>query len=143
MAINGVPVKDASKKITLRITSLDVKRGQTKDAASCAAAQACRRQLHVEDARVHVGCIYIKQKDGKAWLRYRTPQALRSEIIAFDRGGKFMPGEYSLAPFVGEGTLEARAKKPSRWQGGGKPKKPKLAIKRHKTLGIRHYGANR
>lgn len=41
MAIAGLPVKDATKKITLHITPTDIKKGDSKNAAMCAAAQAC------------------------------------------------------------------------------------------------------
>jgi len=143
MAIAGLPVKDATKKITLHITPTDIKKGDSKNAAMCAAAQACKRQLHVEDARVHIGYIYIKEKDGKSWTRYRTPQSLRSEIIAFDRGGKFMSGDYTISPTSPANRLDERKKKRSCWQGSGPKGKPKKTVKRHKTLGIRHYGANR
>lgn len=142
MAINGLPVKDATKKLVLHITPKDIERGNTKNAGMCAAALACKRQLDVEDARVHIGNIYIKQKDH--WLRYQTPRSLRAEIIAFDRGGKFMPGDYTVSPHSPNERLEARRKKASRWQGSGpkdKPKKP--SKKRHQVLGIRHTGANR
>lgn len=97
MKIDGLPVLDATKKVVISIGNSDIKNGNSKDPAGCAAARACVRQLQgVEQARVHLGRIYLKI--GKRWLRYQTPDAIRSEVIAFDRGGSFEPGDYVIAP---------------------------------------------
>jgi hypothetical protein len=32
------------------------------------------------------------------WVRYRIPQSVIREIVAFDRGGSFEPGMYALMP---------------------------------------------
>lgn len=142
MPINGLPVKDATKKVAITITPLDIKKGDSKNPGMCAAAQACKRQLGVEDARVHIGNVYIKQ--GKQWTRFKTPRSLRGEIIAFDRGGKFMPGEYILTPHSPTSRLDARKKKPARWQSGAKKSNKRgKGNKRHTVLGIRMRGANR
>jgi len=85
---------NATKKVKLVISVTDVKRGATKDPAACAAALACKRQMHSTEARVHIARTYVKVDD--KWLRFRTSDALRNEIIAFDRGGTFEPGEYEL-----------------------------------------------
>lgn len=45
-------------------------------------------------ARVHISTTYLKVR-GK-WFRYGTPLNLRDEIISFDRGGQFYPGEFRL-----------------------------------------------
>lgn len=96
MKINGVDVKDGEEKVIVVITKSDVRMGSLKNAKSCAAAVALCRHTGCDAARVHLARTYIK-KDG-SWRRYATPPALRNEIIAFDRGGKFEPGEYVLGP---------------------------------------------
>lgn len=97
MTIDGLPVVDAPKQLTIRISAADCKAGKSKNPAGCAAAVACVRQLQgVVQAKVHLGRVYLKTK-GK-WLRYRTPAAIRSEAISFDRGGGFTPGDYTLTP---------------------------------------------
>jgi len=96
MKIEGIDVKDANHKIVLNITKDDVKAGSLKKANSCAAAKALCRQEGCEAAKVHMSRAYIK-KGGK-WLRFGVPMALRNEVLAFDRGGKFEPGEYTLVP---------------------------------------------
>ena len=94
MKIEGLPVKDAKKSAILHITPTDVKKGKVKDPSGCAAALACIRDLGASDAHVHVGRTYLRFNGH--WTRYNTSQALRAEIVAFDRGGKFEPGEYRL-----------------------------------------------
>lgn len=96
MKINGVEVKDADEKLVVKITKDDVRKGSLKNANACAAANALCRQEHCDEARVHFSRAYIRK--GKKWLRFGVPPALRNEIIAFDRGGTFEPGEYILSP---------------------------------------------
>lgn len=96
MKIGGIPVQEAKKAIILKVTQDDVSRANTKNPASCAAARCLLRKPGVVDARVHIGRTYVKL--GKKWLRFRTAPALRAEIVAFDRGGTFEPGEYVLRP---------------------------------------------
>lgn len=96
-AIDGIPILDAKYSITLHITKSDCSNSDPKHPESCAAARSIRRVLKPIDCRVHLGRIYIRQNKGN-WLRYNTPPALRNEIIAFDRGGVFSPGEYVIKP---------------------------------------------
>jgi hypothetical protein len=96
MKINGTTVKDANQQIILKITAADVKAGAKKNSNSCAAAKALCRQEQCEAAKVHMSRAYIKK--GKTWFRFSVPLALRNEVLAFDRGGSFEPGEYVLTP---------------------------------------------
>src|ERR1700742_1850454 len=95
MEINGKRVVDAIKPITIHITQRDTKEGDNKNPSSCAAARAVKRDVvECVSARVHIGRVYVETP--KKWIRYNTPDALRTEIIAFDRGGTFAPGQYKL-----------------------------------------------
>ena len=59
--IDGLPVKNLTKKIKLVITKADCIKGKSKAPNACAAAVACTRQLPgCIEARVHVGRVYIK-----------------------------------------------------------------------------------
>ena len=89
-------VVDARSALVIHITKTDVRKGALKDAKTCAAAQSICRQDGIEAAQVYIGRTYVK-KAGK-WIRYATPPSLRNEIIAFDRGGEFEPGDYTLNP---------------------------------------------
>jgi hypothetical protein len=71
--IDGKPVVDADKPVTVHITSEDC-----------------------DESRVHLGCTYLRF--GNKWLRYATPPSLKAEIISFDRGGGFYPGDFRLHP---------------------------------------------
>lgn len=94
LKIEGLPVRDAKKSVMLAITDGDVKKGKVKSPAGCAAAVACKRQLGATEAHVHKSRTYLRFNGH--WVRYMTPQSLQAEIIAFDRGGKFEPGEHRL-----------------------------------------------
>lgn len=133
MKIGGGKVVDGLKPIEIRITKDDVRAGALKSASACAAARALCREGFTE-ARVHAGRTYVKQKDG-TWLRYQTTPALRSEIVAFDRGGKFEPGTYRLTPIQPSQSIGARAKR----KGYNYTKKSSSGPKRknHVTTGIR------
>lgn len=92
-----VPILDAKRAMTLHITAGDISRSDKKDPTHCAAALACKRMKGVKEARVHLTRVYVRQNDGNV-LRYTTPARLKGEIIAFDRGGQFEPGDYTLNP---------------------------------------------
>lgn len=110
--IDGKPVIDAKRSLVLHITANDIAKADRKEPADCAVARACRRDLHAKEVRVHLGRVYIRFNEGN-WQRYRTPKSLRSEIIAFDRGGTFSPGEH---------VLPIPDKRPVGKRQGGKPK---------------------
>lgn len=139
MKIQGKAVKDANKELLVTITPQDVKAGAAKNATSCAAAQALVRQGICDEAKVHVNRTYIK-KAGK-WLRFKTPPALRSEIVAFDRGGSFEPGDYKLMPMSPSQRRGAReARETNRPPEARNPPKTGRSIKkrlRHVTTGVR------
>ena len=94
LKINGLKVTDATKSIILHVTQRDIANAKKKDQAECAAAVACRRQLGASEVRVHLGRTYVRFNG--EWKRYITSYALRDELIAFDRGGEFMAGDYTL-----------------------------------------------
>lgn len=96
--IAGRPVVNAKRRIKLTISPMDTKAGKKGDPKACAAARAILREIpNCVAARVHVGRVYLLKNDGN-WHRYKTPDALRTEIVAMDRGGKFEPGDYELIP---------------------------------------------
>ncbi len=141
MKIDGKPVINATKKIILHISPRDVAQGNNKDPGSCAAARACIRELGAKAARVHLGRTYVKFDD--KWLRFGTSHALRTEIVAFDRGGKFSPGTYYISPLQ-------PSHRPAGRRLGSVKTKVKIARKTHRkrakihiVSGVRAHGANR
>jgi len=95
MQIDDLPIIDAKKAVKLIITEQDVAGGNPKKPSTCAVAKACARQMHVKEVRVHLGRVYVRTNNLN-WQRFITSRAMRTEIIAFDRGGRFSPGEYTL-----------------------------------------------
>lgn len=140
MEIAGLPVKDLTKPLKIHITKSDCTKGANKDPAACAAARSCLREVTgCTEARVHIGRVYLKM--GDHWLRAMTPPALRTEIIAFDRGGLFSPGEYTIKP-IGKTERLGRGKAHST----GAPKRGRPGHHRpkyHVVTGVRQHGANR
>ncbi len=99
--IGGLPVKNITKPILLSVSPTDCKLGNKKAPGSCAAALAAVRQIpNCVEARIHIGRVFFLVNDGnkKYWLRGKTPNALRTEIATFDRGGTFEPGEFKINP---------------------------------------------
>lgn len=138
MKIQGVEVKDANKKLVLTITKDDVRAGAKKNSDSCAAANALCRE-HCEAAKVHLSRAYIKR--GGKWIRFEVGRSLRSEVLAFDRGGEFEPGEYVLNPPRPVSRLGADKRRTQGLRGADTRKnhesKGKLKRPYHVTSGVR------
>jgi len=121
-----LPIIDAKRPITLHITRTDISRSDRKEPSHCAAALACKRMKGVKEARVHLSRVYIRQNNGNV-LRFVTPQRLKSEIIAFDRGGQFEPGDYTLYPPTkttkATGQRTGGKDKPGKKKWKGQPKR--------------------
>jgi len=119
-SINGFPIVDATKNVVIKITKRDATREGLQDPASCAVARACKRDIHAPEVRVHRSRIYVR--DGDKWLRFIASRALCFEIVAFDRGGVFQPGEYLLQKPQPCQKLGAERKRGDRKHGkrGGK-----------------------
>lgn len=117
--IDGKPIINAKKPIKIVINKNDISKADVKEPADCAVARACRRELHAKEVRVHLGRVYLRINDGN-WTRYMTPKPLRAEIIAFDRGGVFEPGEYQLLAV--EPSKQKRTSEKSPRKKKGKPR---------------------
>lgn len=147
MEINGKRVVDATRKQRIIVTKRDTIDGDNKNPSSCAAARAAKRDIpECISARVHIGRVYIERE--KTWVRYKTPEALRTEIIAFDKGGSFQPGEYELRPMaptqrLDTGTETSRTKKRPSAVKSPRKRIHVALIKRHNVTGIRPRGAVR
>ena len=95
--IEGLPVVNAKRPIMLHVTPQDIKTARKYSPGNCAVAKACMREWKVKEARVHLSRIYVRCNE-KNWVRYFTPRPMRSEIIAYDRGGEFLPSVYTVKP---------------------------------------------
>jgi hypothetical protein len=117
----GLPLIDANlgEHLEIEVTKQDVNRSRKNDPSGCAAAVAYKR-IYQTDVEVHLSRTYVKSKDGKAWIRFKTPASISREIVSFDRSAHFEPGTYALcAPskaeqlgqFKGKSTAKTGAKK--------------------------------
>ncbi len=115
MKLEGLPVYDATEPLEFTVTKRDAAKGGIQSPESCAMALACKREHHSKDVRIHLHYSYVLEKDH--WVRYRTPECVKREIIAFDRGGSFDPGDYMLlVPYKSRrfGLPRYVAKRPSK-----------------------------
>jgi hypothetical protein len=135
--INHKKIRDARRDLVITVTVNDINSANTKDPSNCAIAKACERQEDVE-SRIHISRVYLK-KGNKPWVRYMTPKSLRTEIIAFDRGGTFQAGNYILLAPKGRQKLGARnhPTRPRPQSDGNQTSR-----KRNKVLDIRTGPAN-
>lgn len=127
LKLDGLPVKDAKKSVVLHITAGDVKNAKVKDPSHCAAALACKRDLGAKEAQIHKSRTYLKFNGH--WTRYLTPNSLQAEIVAFDRGGTFEPGEYRLTKMAPSRKFNKKT--------GPRKKKGKLRGHYHRVANIR------
>src|ERR1700719_975634 len=97
MKIDGLPVVDAKVPLILEVTADDIRHSNPKDPAGCAAAVAAMRQEGVTKAYAHLSKFYMKNEEKQVYERYEAPRKLRTEIVALDRGGKFVPEEFKLS----------------------------------------------
>ena len=130
MKVSGARVVDAAEPLTVLVSRTDISKGAKQDADACAAAVAICRQTGCDEAKVHLSRVYVR--NGDSWVRYATPDALRSEIIAFDRGGEFQPGEYVLKPL--QPILRFGNQKRADWIKKNANRKPRA---RHPQKGAR------
>lgn len=142
MRINGKRVVDAKQTLRITISKRDAALGKTKDPAECAAARAIVRMVQdVKSARVHLGRTYIEYPD--RWVRYKTPNNLKTEIVSFDRGARrhYSEGSYTLYAPAPADRLGARYK-PTGKTGHSK-RRAHIAKRIHYIEGVRARGANK
>lgn len=130
----GLPVVDATKSLKMTITRTDVKHAKKNDPANCAAAIAYKRKLNKE---VHIFLTRAYVKENKSWTRYMVPESVSREIISFDRGSDFIPGDYIIKAPVETQKLGAH-----RLRG---PNKKKISSNKpnHITADVREFDSSR
>jgi len=114
---------DADKPIEVSVKPKDCKESVKLNPSECALARAAKRELHADGAIIGMSTSYIIK--GTTAVRFQTPEAVRREIVSFDRHGDFEPGEYRLIPKQKQNKLGA-----PQWKPTG-PKKVKPHIHRH------------
>ncbi|HLG49324.1 MAG TPA: hypothetical protein VKY24_23975 [Reyranella sp.] len=129
--IDGESVTNASRPVRIKVTDRDVKRGVPKNPNACAIALACLRDIPgATAAKVHMSTCFVNIAK-KGWQRWQVPEYATREIVAFDRGGKFVPCEVDLRPVP---LIEKKQRRRSGSSSGG-PRRPRRP--RHVTLDVR------
>lgn len=126
--INGVEILNARARLEFTVTPADIKSANVKKPGQCAVAKALKREHGVKEAFVHLTRVYLKV--GANWRRYEVDRALQSEIITFDRGGRFQAGDYAL-------RKPTSTKPAASSRSGNNGKHAKETRPRHVTLGVR------
>jgi hypothetical protein len=127
----GLPMVDADGPLDIEITRKDIARSDLKKPDNCAIAVACKRLFHTE-VRVHLTRTYLKDPNANRWVRFKTPTRAKQEIVAFDRGGKFAPGTFTLTPPPTSDRLGRKNKPPGPKLTTGTPRRPVT-----RTVGVR------
>ena len=108
-------VKDAKKRLVVEVTARDRSAAKKLRHKECALALACRRQFHLDGVLIARSRAYLV-REGTA-TRYELPMAIQKEVVSFDRGGGFDPGQYELlkpARLLGPGGGGRKRKSRSR-----------------------------
>lgn len=142
MEINGKRVVDATKPLRISVSKHDAATGRTKDPAKCAAARAILRTVaDAKSARVHLGRTYVEMDD--KWVRFKTPNSLKVELVSFDRGAlpTYSEGDYTL--YVPSPTDRLGVRPKPAGKAGSKKRRPHIARIHHQIEGVRMRGANK
>ena len=124
-------IVDSRKPLSIEVTGRDVNSAKRKDHQVCAMAVACKRKFKLDGVIISVKRAYAIK--GNRAVRFDIPETVSREIVSFDRGAEFVPGNYRLNAIPKSsrsGRSTPRAPRPN----GGR-KRPYAHI--HKTEGIR------
>lgn len=91
---NVESVEDAKQDVTIKVTARDIAWAAKKNHNHCALARACEQHIGVDAAIVSRATAYLIC--GSKATRYHMSGAAAREVVAFDRGAGFTPGEYIL-----------------------------------------------
>ncbi|MBM4442955.1 MAG: hypothetical protein FJ027_21295 [Candidatus Rokubacteria bacterium] len=124
-------VVDATKGITIEVTPADCGRAKKKAHGECALAVACKRVCGLDGVIVSRSTVYLIKH--RRATRYQMLESTAKEIVAFDRGAYFDPGEYCLKPPAH--PLGERSASPGSYSG---ERTGEVAeARRHYTSGVR------
>lgn len=126
-------VRDATEPLRIRVRTSDIQQGEVKIAENCALSLACRRQQKCDAAIIRMRVAYLIF--GTRAVRYKVPESVRRELVAFDRARAFEPGLYQLSvpiPSARLGEVRPRRTGPHR-----RSRTTSVQVLRHVTAGVR------
>lgn len=88
-------VVDAERNARIEVTGADDKAAKRKSHKTCAMAVACKRKFHLDGVIMSIKTAYLVK--GTQARRFTLPPSVAREVVSFDRGGGFEPGDYELS----------------------------------------------
>ena len=125
-------VVDATKNAHIEVTAQDDKVAKRKSHKTCAMAVACKRKFNLDGVIISANRAYLVK--GTQARRFELPPSVSREVVSFDRGGGFEPGDYELSRPGPAHRLGAIPKSHGNENNGRTRPERKFA---HKTGGIR------
>lgn len=116
-------VEDSKKDAMIEVLPQDIKSSTVRNHNACALAVACKRKLKADGIIISVSKAYIIK--GTKAVRFDLAESAAREIVAFDRDGRFEPGEYKLS-------------KPPKYHALGRTERGPHLSNGHKRKGFRH-----
>ena len=87
-------VIDATEDAFIEVTAKDASSKAVKDHNACAMAVACKRKFHLDGVIISRSIAYLVK--GNKARRFSLPTSVSREVVSFDRGAGFAPGNYKL-----------------------------------------------
>jgi hypothetical protein len=134
--IDGKLIANASTRLRFAVEAQDIRNGKPLNPNACAIAVACKRQVEgVTNAFVHLGTLYV-EFGKRGWFRWTVPEYATREIVAFDRGGTFVPTEIDFRP-ISTAALVQKVKRIRSRGSAPTRKRQRKPPDRHYTTGVR------
>jgi len=125
-------VVDAAEAVDVSVCKADIVSSKSLDPTNCAMARAIKREHRADAAIIGLSSSYIINGD-KA-IRFATPQSVQREIVSFDRGHDFEPGDYYLTPKSPSNKLGMPTLKGPNSKGGKNKSATQKHVKRVRVL---------
>ncbi len=87
-------VTDSDNDLEIEVLERDIRAAAKKNHTECAMAVACKRAEHADGVIISVNTAYVIK--GNEATRFKVPQSIAREVVSFDRGSQFGPGDYAL-----------------------------------------------
>jgi len=125
-------VVDATQDARIEVTEKDASSKAVKNHSKCAMAVACKRKFHLDGVIISRSVAYLVK--GNQARRFKLPTSVSEEVVSFDRGAGFAPGEYTLSKVTPSIALGPR-NRPQNIKTRNNDDKPKQF--RHLTTSVR------
>lgn len=125
-------VVDAKRPVRIEVTEQDATKKGIKNHESCAMAVACKRKFNLDGVVISRSTAYLVK--GRKARRFKLSPSVSREIVSFDRGAGFAPGNYHLTTFPETQRLGSRRETSTDGNGTGNGFPKNF---RHVTTGIR------